>query len=321
MGGKSSWNLLNSAEALILNVGLNLVLIPRFGMEASARLGGVDHRRQPDGPHRGLDLPRDAAVRPGVSAGGVGGSRLFRAGRACRPRDLGTTDVAFVVFTVIAIPAYAAVLSRFDAPASRRSGARIRRRTTGPARPRRGMGHLVDAGPTRVPSLVARRIARAWCMATAQLRRPPDIIVLGRSAGVDVARGLSVAHPQVLPPVPARLAPKGVRAFDEHPDRGRWWYRSDFATVFARGSAKRRRRFAAESTANYLFHREEAARAALLGSGGARRRVASRSGRARGDPLARATRRGLETLPFEDALAAEDEPVRTLPAAARAIVA
>ena len=30
MGGKSSWNLVNTAIALALNIGLNLVLIPRY---------------------------------------------------------------------------------------------------------------------------------------------------------------------------------------------------------------------------------------------------------------------------------------------------
>jgi O-antigen/teichoic acid export membrane protein len=36
MSGKSSWNLANSALALALNVGLNIVLIPRMGIEGAA---------------------------------------------------------------------------------------------------------------------------------------------------------------------------------------------------------------------------------------------------------------------------------------------
>jgi O-antigen/teichoic acid export membrane protein len=36
MGGKSSWNLLNTAAALVTNVILNLLLIPSFGMEGAA---------------------------------------------------------------------------------------------------------------------------------------------------------------------------------------------------------------------------------------------------------------------------------------------
>ena len=36
MGGKSSWNLLNKAAAVVLNVGLNLVLVPRWGIDGAA---------------------------------------------------------------------------------------------------------------------------------------------------------------------------------------------------------------------------------------------------------------------------------------------
>ena len=324
MGGKSSWNLLNTAVALILNVGLNLVLIPRFGMEGAAIAWAVsiivDNLMALTEVWVFLGMwPFGTGYLPAVSAA-LGCFGLV--GLAVRA-TLGTTDVAFLVFTVIAIPAYAAVLWRFR----RRLHLDdlVRAFGAGP-RARPGQGGGWDTGSTRgrrgFLRPVARRIARAWCMATAPLRRPPDIIVLGTKRGGSTSLAAYLyAHPQVLPPVPARLAPKGVRAFDEHPDRGRWWYRSHFATVFARGTAKRRRRFAAESTANYLFHREEAARAAVLAPA-ARAVVLLR------DPVERAwshwrerTRRGLETLPFEDALAAEDERVRTLPAAARANVA
>jgi O-antigen/teichoic acid export membrane protein len=36
MGGKSSWNLLNAAGAVILNIGLNLLLVPRIGIAGAA---------------------------------------------------------------------------------------------------------------------------------------------------------------------------------------------------------------------------------------------------------------------------------------------
>jgi O-antigen/teichoic acid export membrane protein len=36
MGGKSSWNLINTVVSLTLNVGLNLVLIPRYGINGAA---------------------------------------------------------------------------------------------------------------------------------------------------------------------------------------------------------------------------------------------------------------------------------------------
>jgi O-antigen/teichoic acid export membrane protein len=41
MGGKSRWNLLNTAVALVANVGLNLLLIPRFGMVGAASAWAV----------------------------------------------------------------------------------------------------------------------------------------------------------------------------------------------------------------------------------------------------------------------------------------
>jgi O-antigen/teichoic acid export membrane protein len=36
MGGKSSWNLLNAAGAVVVNVGLNLLLVPRIGITGAA---------------------------------------------------------------------------------------------------------------------------------------------------------------------------------------------------------------------------------------------------------------------------------------------
>jgi len=41
MGGKSRWNLLNTAVALAANVGLNLLLIPRYGMVGAASAWAV----------------------------------------------------------------------------------------------------------------------------------------------------------------------------------------------------------------------------------------------------------------------------------------
>ena len=324
MGGKSSWNLLNTAVALALNVGLNLILIPRFGMEGAAIAWAVsiivDNLMALTEVWLFLGMrPFGSGYLPAASAA-LGCFGLV--GLAARG-IFGTTDGAFVVFVVVSVPLYAIVLWR------------LRRRLrldelvgafgSGPrARPGQGAGWTSppQVGRRRLLRGALARLARAWCMVTAPLRRPPDIIVLGTKRGGSTSLAAYLyAHPQVLPPVPARLAPKGVRAFDEHPDRGRWWYRSHFATVFVRGSARRRRRFAAESTANYLFHAEQAARAATLAPQ-ARAVVLLR------DPVERAwshwrerTRRGLETLSFEDALAAEDERLRSLPSAERANVA
>ena len=291
MGGKSSWNLLNTAVALVLNVGLNLVLIPRFGMEGAAIAWAVsiivDNLMALTEVWLFLGMrPFGPGYLPAASAA-LGCFGLV--GLAARG-ILGTTDGAFVAFVVVAVPSYAWVLWR------------LRRRLhldelvgafgSGPrARPGQGAGWTSSpqAGRRRFLRGIVRPLVRIWCMATAPLRRPPDILVLGTKRGGSTSLAAYLyAHPQVLPPVPARLAPKGVRAFDEHPDRGRWWYRSHFATVFVRGTARRRRRFAADSTANYLFHSEQAARAVDARPGGARRGLAARSGRARVVALARA---------------------------------
>ncbi len=125
----------------------------------------------------------------------------------------------------------------------------------------------------------------------------------------------------MLPPVPARLAPKGVRAFDEHPERGALWYRSHFPTFLRRGPAGAPRAVAAESTANYFFHAEQASRAAAFAPN-ARAIVSLR------DPVERAwshwrerTRRGSETLSFEEALDAEAGRLAAIPSSERANIA
>jgi len=159
-------------------------------------------------------------------------------------------------------------------------------------------------------------------MLTAPLRRPPDVIVIGtKRGGTTSLAAYLYEHPKVVPPVPARFAPKGVRAFDEHPDRGPLWYRSHFPTFLRRGSARAPRAFAAESTANYFFHAEHAARAASFAPT-ARAIVLLR------DPVERAwshwrerTRRGSETLSFEDALHAEAERLAQVPPSDRANIA
>jgi hypothetical protein len=169
---------------------------------------------------------------------------------------------------------------------------------------------------------VARRVVRGWCLLTAPLRRPPDLMVIGtKRGGTTSLAAYLYEHPRVLPPVPARLAPKGVRAFDEHPDRGALWYRSHFPTFLRRGSARAPRAVAAESTANYFFHAEQAARAAAFAPT-ARAIVSLR------DPVERAwshhrerTRRGSETLSFEEALDAEAERLASLPVGERANIA
>jgi O-antigen/teichoic acid export membrane protein len=326
MGGKSSWNLVNTAIALALNIGLNLLLIPRYGIEGSAIAWAVSIivdnvlalvevwlflGMRPFG--RGY-LP--AAGTALVCIGGVG-----LAARAV----FGPGAVGFVVFLVVALPLYAIAIWR------RREVLRLGELfgAFGRTRTRPGQGEGQGAGWSgggggkgRLVRGVARRAIRGWCLLTAPLRRPPDLMVIGtKRGGTTSLAAYLYEHPRVLPPVPARLAPKGVRAFDEYPDRGPLWYRSHFPTFLRRGPARAPRAFAAESTANYFFHAEQAARAAAFAPT-ARAIVSLR------DPVERAwshwrerTRRGNETLSFEDALNAEAERLAGLPIGQRANIA
>ena len=333
MGGKSSWNLVNTAIALALNVGLNLVLIPRYGIAGAAIAWAVSIivdnvlalievwlflGMRPFG--RGY-LP--AAGTALVCVGGVG--LVARA-------IFGADAIGFVVFVAVALPLYAWAVWRQREVL--RLGDLIGAFRSDRSRPGRGAGWSGGGGTGadgggggrrsagRLARRVARHMIRAGCMLTAPLRRPPDVIVIGtKRGGTTSLAAYLYAHPKVMAPVPARIAPKGVRAFDEHPDKGALWYRSHFPTFLARGIARAPRAFAAESTANYFFHAEQAARAASFAPN-ARVIVLLR------DPVERAwshwrerTRRGSETLSFEDALAAEAERLDRLPASERANIA
>jgi hypothetical protein len=169
----------------------------------------------------------------------------------------------------------------------------------------------VDAPPagTDAPTTlrhVGSRTLRAWGMATASFRPPPDFLVIGTKRGGTTSLGRYLfAHPMVTALFPARSAPKGVRYFDQYPDRSERWYRSHFATVLARGPALRPRKLAGEATANYLWHPRAAERAERVAPD-ARILVLVR------DPVDRAwshwreqARRGVETCSFEEALEAE----------------
>lgn len=331
MGGKSSWNLVNTAIALALNVGLNLVLIPRLGIAGAAIAWAVSIivdnvlalievwlflGMRPFG--RGYLPAAGAAL---VCIGGVG--LLARA-------LLGADAAGFVVFVVVAAPLYAWAVWRrrevlrlgdlIGAFGSDRSRPGQGAGWSDGARTGGGTGGRGSAG--RFARRAARSLIRGWCVLTAPLRRPPDVIVIGtKRGGTTSLAAYLYAHPKVMAPVPARIAPKGVRAFDEHPDKGPLWYRSHFPTFLARGSARNPRAYAAESTANYFFHAEQAARAASFAPN-ARAIVLLR------DPVARAwshwrerTRRGSETLSFEDALAAETDRLERLPQRERANIA
>jgi hypothetical protein len=164
------------------------------------------------------------------------------------------------------------------------------------------------AAPVRAVRRAGGSVLRGWGMATAGLRPPPDFLVIGTKRGGTTSLGRYLfSHPAVAQLFPRQGTPKGIRYVDEHPERSARWYRSHLATVVVRGPAIRPRKLAGEATANYLFHPEGAARAHAVAPD-AKILVLVR------DPVDRAwshwrerTRRGVETVSFDDALAAEDE--------------
>jgi O-antigen/teichoic acid export membrane protein len=114
MAGKSSWNLLNTLAALILNVGLNLLLIPVMGITGAAVAWSVSIAANNLLPlaqtWRALHLHpfghgfRYAVGVTCVAFGGAGlVSRLI----------LGPTVTGFVVYAVISVAVYLVLLRRY----------------------------------------------------------------------------------------------------------------------------------------------------------------------------------------------------------------
>lgn len=309
MGGKSSWNLLNMAVALTLNIVLNVLLIPRYGIEGAAAAWAisiiVDNLMaltevwlflgmRPFGPGY-LPVAGAAALSVGVPA------LLARA-------VFGVSGASFVVFAVVAVPLYGAALWSLRKVARLDELVRAVRRR-GPGDRSGDPGGVTGSGKRRNPAeRAARGALRGWGILTADLRPPPDFMIIGTKRGgtTSLAEYL-FEHPDVTPLFPSLTAPKGVRYFDEHHAKGDRWYRSHFATVLTRGPARSPRRLAGESTANYLFHPLAAERAARAAPD-AKIVVLVR------DPVERAwshwrerSRRGRETLSLREALAAEAE--------------
>ena len=155
-----------------------------------------------------------------------------------------------------------------------------------------------------------RNAVRAYGMATARWRPAPEFVIIGakRCGTTSLFRYLG-EHPQVAPLFPsARRLPlmrsdqKGVHYFDSNHARGTRWYRSHFRTERAR---RRAGQITGEASPYYLFH-PRAASLAAQEIPDARLIVLLR------DPVVRTyshwseqRRNGVETLSFEEALAAE----------------
>jgi O-antigen/teichoic acid export membrane protein len=113
MGGKSSWNLVNTAIALALNVGLNLALIPRYGMEGAAVAWAVSI--VVDNLLALTEVRLFLGMRPfGSGYVPVAGSALLCVGGVALVARalLGPSVAGLLLFLVVATPVYAGVLWR-----------------------------------------------------------------------------------------------------------------------------------------------------------------------------------------------------------------
>jgi hypothetical protein len=160
-----------------------------------------------------------------------------------------------------------------------------------------------------------KRATRAAGMATADLRPPPDFLIIGTKRGGTTSFYFDlIDHPSYVrlfpPPVPGLKpdATKGVHYFDSNVTRGERWYHSFMPTSVARRVASRRTGgpvVAGEASPYYLFH-PMAAERAHASVPGARIIALLR------DPVSRThshwkerRRSDAEPLDFEEALAAE----------------
>lgn len=156
----------------------------------------------------------------------------------------------------------------------------------------------------------ARKALLGWGFLTADLRPPPEIIVVGaQRAGTTTLFRLLSEHPRLRRPT----INKGTGYFDDDYSRGTRWYRAHFPIRLRRGAT-----LAFECSGYYLFHPLAAARIAR-DLPGCHVVVMVR------DPVERAYSsyrhefaRGFETLSFADAVTQEAERTRGLGAAVAA---
>jgi O-antigen/teichoic acid export membrane protein len=115
MGGRSSWNMLNAAVSLALNIALNLVLIPSFGITGAAVAWSVSLLWVNLAPlvqvrrFMGLKPPFGSGYRLIVLASGLCYGVLGLAARAA----FGVSATSFVLYGLVATALYLALVWRF----------------------------------------------------------------------------------------------------------------------------------------------------------------------------------------------------------------
>jgi O-antigen/teichoic acid export membrane protein len=305
MGGKSGWQLLNQGVSLAVNVALNLWLIPRYGMSGAAIAWGVAIALD--------NLMAVAEVRylfgigpfgPGYAAV-VGATLVCFGGVGLAVRLLlGASFGSFALYAVVSCAAFVIAMRRY------RGALRLDLLKDSFRRDSGAEGSAGAEGTPPASSLpnpvrdAAKAVVRGYGKATASFRPLPEFLLIGTKRGGTTSLAAYLHdHPDVAPLFPRTAVPKGVRFFDDHFAEGARWYRSHFPSTFARRGS----RIAGEATAHYLFDPRAPERARAL-IPGAKIVVLLR------DPGERAfshhrerTRQGVETLSFEEALAAEPD--------------
>jgi O-antigen/teichoic acid export membrane protein len=115
MAGKSSWNLINTAVALCLNVGLNLVLIPRFGIVGAAIAWAVSIIVNNVAPLiEVMRLSRIDPFGPGYRLAAAAALFCFGVPGVIFSLVFAHSVPALVVSTILGCLAYFAVLRRFS---------------------------------------------------------------------------------------------------------------------------------------------------------------------------------------------------------------
>jgi hypothetical protein len=151
---------------------------------------------------------------------------------------------------------------------------------------------------------------RAYGTATASVRKPPELIIIGAKRGGTTSLWKYLdSHPGILPTFPRAEQIKGTYFFDEEWSRGERWYRGHFPTDLSRSRAAHKLGYdpiAFEASPYYLFHPHAPRRAHQVAPDALIVALLR-------DPVERAfshykeRRNHTEPLSFADALAAEDE--------------
>jgi O-antigen/teichoic acid export membrane protein len=150
MGGKSSWNLANNAAALAVNVGLNVLLIPRLGIDGAAIAWAASILVQNLAPlvqvwaalklhpfGRGYPV---AALGAAVCFGGIGGVLVAA---------FGASAATFTAFALVATGAYAVLLYAVRdvlALGELRAAIRVRRTGRSTSAPRPAVALVSESG-------------------------------------------------------------------------------------------------------------------------------------------------------------------------------